>query len=165
MMAVSVLHAVRRKVSIEKLLVSAGLAIGVVLIVYGFATARTGRDAQGLPDEIESIAPAKGDQVLRQSTIEVDLVAGYRGVLVIDGQELPVVDLESSATVEPGQSINSDVKTTKFEAGNNTLTYQPQEGAPIAQFATGLHEVKVIYWKIDEGREASRSYTWQFEVI
>ena len=165
MNAVSVLHAIRRKVSIEKLLVSAGLAIGLFLIIYGFATARTGRDAQGLPDEIESIAPAKGDQVLRQSTIEVDLIAGYRGVLVIDGQELPVVDLESSATVEPGQSINSDVKTTKFEPGNNTLTYQPQEGAPIAQFATGLHEVKVIYWKIEEGREASRSYTWQFEVI
>ena len=165
MNAVSVLHAIRRKVSIEKLLVSAGLALGVFLIAFGFATARTGRDAQGLPDEIESIAPAKGDQVLRQSTIEVDLIAGYRGVLVIDGQELPVVDLESSATVEPGQSLNADIKTTKFEPGNNTLTYQPQEGAPIAQFATGLHQVQVIYWKIVDGRQASHSYTWQFEVI
>ena len=162
---VSVLHAIRRKVSIEKLLVSAGLAIGVVLIVFGFASARTGREAQGLPDEIESITPAKGDQVLRQSTIEVDLIAGYRGVLVIDGQELPVVDLESSATVEPGQSLNADIKTTKFEPGNNTLTYQPEEGAPIAQFASGLHQVQVIYWKIEDGRDASRSYTWQFEVI
>jgi hypothetical protein len=165
MIAVSVLHAVRRKVSIEKLLVSVGLAIGVGLIVFGFTTARTGRDAQGLPDEIESIAPAKGDQVLRQSTIEVDLVPGYRGVLVIDGQELPVVDLEGSVAAGPGDQVNSDIKTTKFEPGNNTLTYQPQEGAPIAQFATGLHEVQVIYWKIDESREASRSYTWQFEVI
>jgi hypothetical protein len=165
MTVVSVLHAIRRRVSIEKLLVSFGLALGVVLIVYGFATARTGRDAQGLPDEIESISPAKGDQVLRQSAIEVDLIPGYRGVLIIDGEELPVVDLEGSATAGPGETINADITATKFEPGNNTLTYQPQKGAPIAQFATGPHEVKVVYWKIDEGRQAARSFTWQFEVV
>ena len=44
------------------------------------------------------------------------------------------------------------------------LRYLPQDGAPIPVFEQGTHEVRVVFWRIDEGREQALSYTWQFDV-
>jgi hypothetical protein len=153
----------RRPLNRTTLLISAGFALGLVLIIYGFAAATTGRSAQGLPDEVELVSPAPGDSVLRQTEIVADLAPGYTGELVIDNQTLPVVEVTGTLDAEPGQDVAIPL-TTRFDPGSNVLRYLPQEGAPIPLLEQGPHEVRVVYWRIDEGRSGALSYTWQFDV-
>ena len=67
----------KRKLDKEQMLISIGIALGLVLIIFGFRATQTGRDESGLPDEIERMSPADGDRVLRQSQIIVDFIEGY----------------------------------------------------------------------------------------
>ena len=159
-------RAARRPFDRTKLLISGGFALGFVLVIAGLLSATTGRSALGLPAEVEQISPGRGDSVLRQSEVMADLAPGYTGELVIDGQTLPVVEV-GTTLVDPGQVASQDVeipRSTRFDSGSNILRYLPQEGAPIARFDPGPHEVKVVYWPIDEGRAGALSYTWQFDV-
>ncbi len=154
---------IRRPLDRGLLVASMLLALGLGLVVTAFATASTGRDSDGLPDPIELVSPGPGDNVLRQTAVSVDLMAGHSGRLVIDGVELETVEVTATAEVEPGQDVGEDILVTRFDPGSRILTYQPQEGALIASFATGVHEVKVIYWNNAEP-ERARSFTWQFRV-
>ena len=153
----------RRPLNRTTLLISAGFALGLVLIIYGFAAATTGRNAQGFPAEVEVVSPAPGDSVLRQTEIVADLAPGYTGELVIDSETLPVVEVTGTLDAEPGQDVTIPL-TTRFDPGSNVLRYLPQDGASITLLEQGPHEVRVVYWRIDEGREGALSYTWQFDV-
>ena len=51
----------RKKLDRQQLLLSIGIALGLVLVIFGFRAAQTGRDEAGLPDVIERISPANGD--------------------------------------------------------------------------------------------------------
>ncbi len=154
----------RRPIDRPLLLASFGLAVGVVLIVFGFTTVRTGTEVAGLPEVIELISPQPDDRVLRQTPVSVDLIPGYTGRLVIDDKEPEVVEIEPLVDAEPGQTATDPVLATRFDPGGNILTFQPAEGAIIAQFAPGRHRVKVIYWRIDLGPDSARSHTWDFNV-
>ena len=105
-------------------------------------------------------------QVLSQTSVFVDLLTDYTGVLVIDGVEIETIDLSEidSSAVEPGQQVDIPPATV-YEPGNATLTYTPTEGAPIETFETGLHHVQVIYWRVEEGRSRAGLYAWTFNVI
>ena len=68
----------------------ASLAIAVCLFAMAWAAASaiTGRDALHLPATIEQIDPVPAAvRVPAQTSVFVDLVAGYTGVLIIDGLE------------------------------------------------------------------------------
>src|SRR6185295_10177814 len=76
----------------KRIAASFGIAVGLVLVFVGLASAVTGKDAQKLPKEIESITPVRSAiQVQQQEQIRVDLIAGYTGVLIVNGIELPTV--------------------------------------------------------------------------
>ncbi len=155
----------RRPIDRALLIASAAIAIGVGLIVYAFSVAVTGREATGLPPEIEAVSPQPGDRVLRQAEIVVDLAGGYTGELTIDRVALPTESIAlTNDQIEPGQDVGGDILVTRFDPGNATLSFQPQQGAPIESFATGTHQVSVVYWPLTDGRRAARSYTWQFTV-
>jgi len=141
--------------------------IGLLLIVLGFMGGTTGRDALGLPDSIVSVSPAPNDrQVLSQTEISVDLADGYEAVLVLDGIEIPTTRLEDVAggMPEPGQQLDFP-PTAIYDQGNSLIRFEPQEGAPIERYSQGVHDVQVIFWKIEDGRGASRSFSWSFEVL
>jgi hypothetical protein len=144
------------------------IAIGLVLIGRGLAVSLTGDDRANLPDTIESVEPfPEAVQVLSQTRVFVDLDAGYTGVLVIDGVELPTInidDIDEQFSAEPGQQIDLPA-TTIFEPGNYTLTFTPSDDALVKKFDVGLHRAQVIYWKITEGRQRPRSYSWTFTVV
>lgn len=146
---------------------TAGIAVGIgfALVVLGLNASVTGRDAQNLPAQIQSINPVRSAaQVQMQEKIQVDLIDGYTGVLVVNNIELPVVSLDALAPALPGQQVELPL-TVIFEPGNNTLSFQPAKGALIERYNTGVNTVLVRYWKILDGPGAARSFTWQFDVI
>lgn len=161
-----------RKQKIVAVAISAALSLGIALIVAGVLGAVTGDERSRLPEEIERIQPALGDKVLNQSNIVVDLIPGYTGRLIIDNVPLAT---QSTAQPEPGgggsptsmptpTTVAIDPNLVRFDAGNNTLDFQPRPGAFIERFAVGRHTVKVIYWKITESEAQAFSYFWYFDV-
>lgn len=148
------------------LLASLVIAACLVAIWYALALAVTGDEGYTLPETIESVDPVPAAQgVPAQTSVFVDLLAGYTGVLVVDGLELETVNIEDLQNKnKPGQQITLP-PTTIFEPGNATLTFRPSAVADVEAFTEGEHIVTVIYWKLIDGRSASRSFTWTFNVF
>ncbi len=148
------------------LIVSFIIALCLVGIGYALNLAVTGREALKLPEVIENIDPVPAAvRVPSQTSVFVDLQSGFTGVLVVDGLELETVNIEDLQDKnKPGQQITLP-PTTIYEPGNATLTFDPSDGAEIEDFSQGEHTVKVIYWKVIEGRASARSFTWTFNVF
>ena len=162
----------RRKRSFDRGLFIASMVIaaGLLLIVYGFTTALTGDDGIDRPEAIESVQPVENAiQVLQQERIVVDLQSGYEAVLIIDRIELPTTvigqsDVDPAVQAEPGQQI--DLPTTAvFDPGNAVISFQPVDGALIESLEEGTREATVRFWKIEDGPQQAREYSWTFEVI
>ena len=151
-----------RRPQLSLLLASFIIAISLVAIGIGISIAVTGVDRQGLPKEIEEISPLRAaSQVPAQTQVFVDLQTGFTGVLIIDGLELETVNLdEVRGRGKPGQEVRVP-PTTIFEPGNATLTFDPSPESTISEFSQGEHLVKVIFWKVLEGRGRARSYRCQ----
>jgi hypothetical protein len=160
----------KRRIDRGLLLASLAIAIGVILVIFALTSARTGDDGIDRPDAIESVQPVENAvQVLQQERVVVDLEPGYEARLVIDGIELPTTvigesDVDPFEQPAPGEQV--DLPTTAvFDPGNNVISFQPVEGALIESFSEGLHEVQVVFWKIEDGPEQALSYRWEFTVI
>jgi hypothetical protein len=160
----------RKRIDRGLLMASLAIAFGLVLVIFGLTTALTGNDGIDRPEAIESVQPVENAvQVLQQERVIVDLQSGYEARLVIDGIELPTTiigqsDVDPFEQPEPGQQV--DLPTTAvFDPGNAVISFQPVEGALIESFTEGLHEVRVIYWRIEDGPEQARSYRWEFNVV
>lgn len=157
--------AMARRLDRTRLLVSFGISLGLVLIVFGFASGITGEEARITPVAIERMSPADGDRVLRQSQIIIDFADGYEGSLSIDGVELPTTRLDelSTSVGQPAPGAQVELPPTAvFDPGNNVLSFQPQPGAPIESFAQGEHTAIVRYWKILDSEAKYRTYVWRF---
>src|SRR3954454_17872035 len=150
---------------ITRVVASLAIAVGFVAIALGLSTAVTGRDAAHLPDQIESVQPVRNaTQVLSQDKVVVDLVDGYTGELVINNIQLPTFSLDELPPAQPGQQQTLP-KAAIFEPGNSTLSFTPSDGAPIEKFVTGVNTVTVRFWKIVDGPNFAKSFTWQFDVV
>ena len=159
----------RRRWKIDKTLIIVSLVIGLglALVTRGLLVSVTGDERSELPAAVESVDPVPdAEQALSQTSVFVDLESGFTGILVIDGVEIPTVDVSELADdqVEPGQQV-SIPPVTVYEPGNATLTFLPSDGAPIEEFTDGEHRATLLYWPIDETRERARSFTWTFTVI
>lgn len=157
----------KRPIDKQLLLVSTGVAFGLVLIFLGFQGATTGREAQNIPAVIEEMSPGPGDQVVQQAQISVDFVAGYEARLIIDDIPLETTRLdelsaEGNKALDPGAQVDIP-PTAIFDPGNYIISFTPQAGAPIELFKQGIHNATVLYWKMTEGETKARSYSWKFE--
>lgn len=159
----------------SRLITSFAVVLGATLIFIGLIGSVTGREQSDLPDQIERIQPVRGDKVLSQSSLVVDLVSGYGGRLEIDGVPYPTLSTQEPLPVgAPGASgpagsvapvpLVDDPNAVRFDAGTNTLSFQPRPDAEIERFEVGQHFVRVVYWKLVDGEAVSRSYTWYFDV-
>lgn len=157
----------RRRVDKTLLIVSVLVGLGLTLMVRGLLIGITGEERANLPELIEQVDPVpESVQVLSQSNVFVDLASGYTGVLVIDGVELETINVDEigSVQIEPGQQVDLP-SATIYEPGNATLTFAPGENTAIGEFAEGEHSAQVIYWRVEDGRQRARSYTWTFHVV
>lgn len=153
-----------KQINVGLLVASAIIAVGVTLVVWGLSSADTSQ-AKQLPDTIEILDPVRSAVgVPAQTRVFVDLAAGYTGVLIIDGIEPEVINLDDVPHGGDGEQATLPPKTI-YEAGNATLTYQPSEGAPIEKFTQGQHTATVVYWRVTESRDQASSFTWTFQVF
>jgi hypothetical protein len=158
----------RRPIDTGLLVVSLVIGFGLFLVIRGLAVGISGDDRVPLPELIEEVDPVpEAVQVPNQTRVFVDLETGYTGVLVIDGIEIETVsirDLARNQNVGPGQQLELP-PVTVYEGGNNTLTFVPNEDAPITEFTTGEHRAQVIYWQEEVGRQRAKSFSWTFNVV
>jgi len=165
--------AARRRPDKALLAVSLVVAIGIMLVLRGLLIGVTGEDRSNLPAQIERVDPVPDAvRVLSQTSVFVDLEEGYTGRLIIDGVEIDTISIDQigaagqagASPIEPGQQISLP-PVTIYEPGNATLTFTPTAGAPIEQFDEGLHDAVVVFWRIEDGPERSRSYSWTFNTV
>lgn len=157
----------------QRLLVSVVIAAGLVGIGYGVLTATTGDGSKDLPVGIEATEPVRSAiQVPKQTAIIVDLEPGYTGVLTIDGFQIPTASMngvgmggDTLPIPVAGEQVSLPVTSAVYEPGNATLTYVPAPGAPVESLEQGTHRVSVRYWKIADGPNKARAYTWTFNVF
>jgi hypothetical protein len=150
----------KRRLDWRRIVLSLVVVAALGMIAFGFALAETGDQNRRIDDAaVERAIPSPGSLVLRQSTVGVDLAPGYRGVLVIDGQEIPTYDL-----VGGEESATGAVFDAQFDPAQNTVYFTPREGSTIEKFAPGEHRVTAVFWKIGETRNNARSVTWSFKV-
>lgn len=155
-----------RRIDKGLLLVSVIIALGLFLVARGLAAGVTGDGSDDLPDAVEQVDPVPNAvQALNQTRIYADLEQGHTGVFVIDGLEIETVDVaEISQAVQAGEQIELP-PVTVYEQGNATLTFTPNDSAPITGFESGRHRVQLIYWQVEVGRQRAKSYTWTFDVV
>lgn len=146
------------------LIASLVIAGGLVLIAWGLIGAVTGDEGVDRPDAIQSLSPVENAvQVLQQERVFVDLDFGYEAELEVDGILLPTTRI-GEIELEPGEQINLP-PTAIFDAGNSVISFQPVEGALVESLSEGRHQVRVVFWKVEEGRESAQSYVWSFDVV
>jgi hypothetical protein len=141
------------------------IGLSLVGVLFGFSIATTGADREEARDPVvERLFPSSGDLVLRQSTVGADLAFGYRGYLIIDGQEIPTYDVTSDDAAAPGASVNQTYDA-RFDRNQGTVLFTPTVGATVEKFAPGPHRITIVYWREGiETRDQARSYSWEFKV-
>lgn len=160
----------RRKFDRGLFVASLVIACGLVLIVWGVTTAMTGDDGIDRPEAVESLQPVENAlQVLQQERIVIDLQPGYEGRLEIDGVALPMAtigqsDVDPDTRAAPGAQVDLPI-TAIFDPGSNVVSFQPVEGAAVERLEPGLHEARIVFWRIEDGPDQARSYRWTFTVI
>jgi hypothetical protein len=145
------------------------IACGLTGIVWGVGSALTGQDGVDRPGAIENLSPVENaQQVVQQEQIVVDLQFGFEAALVVDGVELPTIrigEFEGELTPRPGQQVEAP-STAIFDPGNARIEFRPSDEALITSYSEGRHQVQVIFWPIEVGREnGARSYRWSFDVV
>jgi hypothetical protein len=157
---------VKRRIDKQLLIVSLGVAVGLVLIGWGFNSATTGRAALNIPKVIERMTPGPGDQVVLQAQIIVDFIPGYEARLNIDGIDIPTTRLDelSSNAAPPKPGSQLDIPATAiYDPGNAVISFQPQKGAVIESLTQGVHSAVVTYWKAVDGESKSQTFSWHFQ--
>jgi hypothetical protein len=135
-----------------KIVAVAVLALAVAAFVGAYlATNDEGDDELGAsgdtPGEIvEQRIPAPNSQVPQQSTIGIDLAAGWEGTLQLNNVEIP----RDQLTLTPELA---------------RIEFTPGEGQLVEELQAGRNCVTAVVWPIAEGRDAARQVPWCFEVV
>jgi len=133
-----------------KVIASVVLVAAISLFVVAFLTLSGNKD-QGLSADnakvVDSLVPTPNTQVPQQSSVGIDLVAGWDGVLRINGVEIPEDEL---------------VKTPQ----TGLIMFTPGDGKTVEQLEAGRNCVTAVIWPIADGRgPADRQVPWCFEVV
>jgi hypothetical protein len=130
------------------LVMAAGAVVALTLAYMGMgddgdAIVQSG----GTADVVEELMPARGSQVVAQSTVGIDLTEGWEGTLLIDGQEIP-----------PDEMAN--------DTGLNRVEFTPGDGKVLSALPSGPVCVQAVVWETRTGRtDSSRTVGWCFEVV
>lgn len=131
------------------------LAVAMVaLSVYAVNNAVTGSDStsQSLPDYVDRLIPASGDEALSQSTVGIDLAEGYDAYLVVEG-----VAIRNDAT-------ESDADGLTRAPSLGTIEYDPAPGRRVEKLSSPEACVDAWVWKSLDGPAGAKQINWCFKV-
>jgi hypothetical protein len=146
----------------QRLITSAIMAVCIALTAYACSSSVTGTASVRPPAGVDRYIPAPGELILRQSSIGVDLAAGYRGYLTVGGQRIPTYDRNPNSCSDNTQPFTGI--DAVFDLGQTTIMFTPSKGATIERFAPGEYRVAVTYWKNCESSDTARTASWTFKV-
>lgn len=101
-------------------------------------TALTDRDAA-----VDAVIPTEGAEVLRQSTVGIDLADGYDASLVINNQVIPDDQLGG----DPGLGL---------------YTFTPAPGQAVESLSGGQNCAIATFWRIGEEPQRTQTVRWCF---
>ena len=132
------------RIAIVVLGVVAVLNLGALLLNKSDTSTVT--KAGSLPATIISVEPQPGSEIDPQGTITVQLQTDLTGTFVIDGQEVPLNELQN--VPELGE-----------------VSYRPGPGKGLEELPQGELHVTVEYWLQTKPRPTNpSSYSWSFRV-
>jgi hypothetical protein len=122
--------------------------LAVVISLGALLLNRTDTDTRSeriFPTAVETVTPRPGELIRQQDTITADLRDGLTGVLVIDGAEVPLDQLE---IVKPLSQIS----------------FRPGPGKDLTRFEPGEHAATVLFWVGTQTERPAKvgSYSWRF---
>lgn len=137
---------VARRLHLGKLVVALLVAAALLLILDAFGNAG-GDTTSTRPPQFEVLEPEAGAvNVPGQATVAADLVFGWTGVLVINGTEIPMDQLE-------------------YVRATARLSYSPADGKELRRLPGGQVRVTAIVWPITGTRARDAvEHTWEFQV-
>ena len=118
------------------------LSLGVVLLNNSDTDTRSERI---YPTAVQTVSPRPGELIRLQDTITADLRDGLTGVLLIDGAEVPLDQLE---IVRPLSQIS----------------FRPGADKDLIRFEPGEHAATVLFWVGTQNERPANvgSYSWRF---
>lgn len=119
------------------------LALLGVLVAILMVVVRDNTTPPAVDQVVEELIPGRGDEVLSQTDVGIDLIEGYTAELTLNGIELPESQLRRSE-------------------GLNRVTFRPDEGQVINKLRPDQNCATALYWPLAQGRAAAQSFTWCF---
>ena len=137
---------------------------GVALFIIGFAITNTGDPEQPIVASnaaVEELIPAPGSEVLRQSQVGIDLVAGYTAQLYINGTPIPLDEVNVLRDVDDPEVSAEEAGT--FDSTLNRFLYQPLEGRSVPELVGDENCAVAEFWPLADP-EAIQRVEWCFTV-
>lgn len=125
------------------------LIVGALVgIFYTGKNATTGMNntSQNLPNSVERLLPASGDEVLRQAQVGLDLAEGYKATLTINGTEI--------------RSAKDGLIT---DLGTGQVLFQPGPEKVITTLNSGQNCVIAMVWDELELESTATPVSWCFD--
>ncbi len=140
----------RQRITLRRigLLVAVALAF-VVLVVFTRRTSTgTGTDDLAVTSNPanERLLPDRGDEVLQQEPIGIDLAAGWEAGLTVDGTPIPRDQLA-------------------IEDGLDTVQFQVGPGKAVTELPGGEVCATARFWRASETPAEGESVSWCFNVL
>jgi hypothetical protein len=137
---------VRDLITLRSVVISVLLAAAGAGIFFAFTSSKDEPPPVRVGGAVEAVSPQPDTLALRQDTITADLAAGYTGVLLVRGVEIPEDQLHRTP-------------------GLNLVSYTPGPDTETGPLAPGKARLTVVYWPTAETREASSErFTWEITV-
>lgn len=136
-----------------KALLAALVVAMVVIVVFVYNNMVTGPDQASLskPEYVERLIPDSGSEVLRQSTVGIDLKEGYDAYLVINGIAIKNDAGEDPDGLQKAPSLG-------------TVEYSPGPGRRVKALQTPTQCVDAWVWKKLDGEATAKQVNWCFKV-
>ena len=98
-----------------------------------------------IPEPLESVFPAPGDTVVRQTIVEIDLPVGYSIDLYVDGMWVPADEIG-------------------FTPSTGVFVWQPSPGGSMEVWGGGEHTIRVTWDRTAGGRPDPGEFEWVIRV-
>jgi len=137
----------------QKLIFGFMILVGLVLLSSAFIIGNSGNDDDSVLNNpaVDALIPNRGDEVLQQQTVGIDLAAGYRLVRL-------TISANANCTLPVDVTSN-----TRYVEGLQQFLFTPGQGKPIESLAADFNCAEAVFEEIAQPGNVDR-IEWAFTV-